>query len=134
MKIFLVSDFESGINFFPELKKEILSKILDIGIESFFVPTVLEIPAKAKELAQKADVVFVFHAFEEFSFRQEILLEKLVDLELSSGKKIIKAVEEKEIDENSRENEILEEKKALSKKYSEQIVDWLFHPEKFVPK
>lgn len=132
MNIFLISDSESGINFFPDLKKTLQGKIADAEVKFFFVPAILDIPLKAKELSPKADLVFAFSAFEEFSFAQEMFLEKLVDVELSSGKKILKAVDEKTWGEEPLEKE--NARKELSQKYAEKIIDLLFHCEKFEPK
>lgn len=133
LKICLISCLETGINFFPELKKELLSKILDSNADYYFVEKSLDIPLKAKQEIQTHDLLFAFATFEEGDFREKILLSKLVELEISSGKKIIKAVEEPEF-EGLQGDGKEKAKKELSEKYSQEIIDWLFHKEKFEPK
>ncbi|MDD5162958.1 MAG: hypothetical protein PHD95_02005 [Candidatus ainarchaeum sp.] len=134
MKVSLISDSKTRINFFPELSELLAEKIADIETEIFFVPFPEDIPAKAKEAieSEESELVFVFSACKKLDFRAELLLSKLVDVELQTGKKIIKIIKKKSLDlfQGSEKNE----KEELAKKWCEFIIDYLYKPELFEPK
>lgn len=132
MKVSLISDSESGVNIFPALREKLGEEVADLKFEEAFVPNHLDLPHKALELAENSDLLFVFSLYPKNDFSVEILLEKLVDLELQTGKKIIKAVEELDLEE-LKEAELDEELTALAEKWSTFILNYLYHPEKFIP-
>lgn len=133
MKIALISDSETGVNIFQKIRAAVEEEAADIKMEEAFVPTKLDIPHKALELSGNSDLLFVFSLYSEKDFVIEILLEKLVDVELQTGKKIIKAVEQSELDEiidATEKNTAIDE---LAEKWASFIIAFLYHPEKFVP-
>ena len=133
MKIALLSDSKTGINIFPELKKRLSKKIADVEIQESFVNAPEDLPLKAKELAESNSLVFVFSLYDEKDKKVEMILEKLVGIELETGTKIVKAVEESELDV-STEEQFEEERERLAEKWSETILKTLFKPEEFSPK
>jgi len=128
-----LSDFESGINIFPELEEKLLEEIADFEIEAEFVPSKLDLPMKAYSRAQDFDLIFVLCLHPEKDSEAGILKEKLVEVELKTGVPIIKAIEVSEIDEIESEDELLMEKDALVEKWFQHLINYLFHPDKFVP-
>ena len=133
MRLFLFSDSKTGINFFPMLEELLHKKIADLQVETIFVPFPEDLPAKAAAVAAESDLAFVFVLYQEKDFKIEALLNKLIDLEMQKGMKIIKAIEESEL-ENFNEVQLEEEKDRLAEKWSEFIINYLFKPETFAPK
>jgi len=133
MRIFLVSDSKTGINFFPMLEQALLKRIADAEIEAVFVPFPEDVPAAVSNVLDEAELVFVFVLYEEMDYKIQTLLNKLIDLEMQSKAKIVKAVEESEI-QNLDEMRLDQEKQKLADKWSGHIIDVLFKPEKFEPK
>jgi len=134
MKIALVSDSESGVNIFPLLRERLSQEIADVKLEEAFVPTKLDIPHKVLELTQTSDLIFVFCLYSEKDFQVQILLDKLVEIEIKTGTKILKAVEQSEIEELADVEEIEAETQALAEKWASFILNYLYNPEKFIPK
>lgn len=132
MKISLISDSKTRINFFEELSEKLAEQIADIETEVFFVPFPEDIPAKAKESfeSEEADFVFVFSASEKAA-KKELLLSKLIDVELQTGKKVIKAIEKADFDLKKEAKE--KEKQKLAKKWAEFLIDYMYKPELFKP-
>lgn len=133
MKVFLISDSKTRINFFHELSDLLAEKIADVETEVSFVPFPEDIPARAKEAieSEEAEFVFVFSACKKLDFRAEILLSKLIDVELQTGKKIIKIVQKKTFELFAQgENG----KQELAQKWCDFIIDYLYKPELFEPK
>ncbi|HLD58894.1 MAG TPA: hypothetical protein VI977_04630 [archaeon] len=132
MKICLVSDSKTRINFFPELSDLLAEKIADIETESFFVPFPEDIPAKAKEsIDEGAETVFVFSSIKDSS-KAHMLLSKLIDVEIQTGKKIVKAIEKKGFDMKPEAKQGAAQK--LAEKWAEFLIDYFYKPELFEPK
>ena len=133
MKVFLISDSKTRINFFPELSDMLAEKIADAETEIVFVPFPEDIPAKAKEAieSEDAELVFVFSAFKKIDFRTELVLSKLIDVELQTGKKIIKILQKKSFELFSGQNE--NAKQELAQKWCDFIIDYMYKPELFAP-
>ena len=134
LKIALLSDSETGIKIFQKLSENLLKKIADAEISEHFVHSVSDLPFKAKQLAASHGLVFVFSLYEEKTKTVEMVLEKLVEIELETGKKIIKALEESELDDINTEGLFEEERERLASKWVEIIVNTLFNQDKFIPK
>ena len=122
---------ETPINIFPLLKEQLLQKIADVEINAYFVPFIDDIPAKAN-LLSNSDVIFVFVLYEEKDFRSEMLLSKLIDLEIHKNVKIIKAIEEADIPEDDDAMENFKEE--LAEKWAGFIINYIYHPKEFEPK
>ena len=133
MKITFLSDSESRVNIFPELAAKLKEEIADIETDEFFVPVKEDLPRKALELAADTGILFVFSLFPEKTPRLEMLLGKLIDVELKSGTAIVKAFDESEVFDLESEEEIELEKEALTEKWGAYLVKLLFHPDEFVP-
>lgn len=133
MKIALLSDSETGINIFSKLREKLSAKIADAEIEEHFVPSPEDLPLKAKELTESNTLVFVFSLYFEKDSSVEMLVEKLVDIELETGKKIVKAIEESEVGDISTEEALEEERERLAEKWTDIIVKILFFPKDFAP-
>lgn len=135
MKIFLVSDSKTGINFFPELSGLLEKKIADVEIETIFVPFPEDIPAAVNPVLREASLVFVFVLYEELDFKVKALLGKLIDIDIKSKAKIVKVIKESEQEFGQMDQSNLDsEKEKLAEKWSEFILDLLFKPESFKPK
>lgn len=134
MKISFLSDAESEVNVFPELAVKIKQEIADIEIEEVFVPKKEDLPKKALDLAPETDLIFVLSLYPEKTTRIEMILEKLIDVEIKTGVSIVKAFEDSEVFDLESEEEIELEKEALVEKWSKFLVNLLFHPDEFVPK
>jgi len=76
MKVFLVSDSKTGINFFPQLAELLHKKVADLKTEESFVPFPEDVPARVAALTGEADLIFVFVLYEEKDFKIEALLNK----------------------------------------------------------
>lgn len=134
MKISFLSDAESKVNVFPELAAKLREEIADIETEEFFVPAKEDLPRKALELSSDASLLVVLSLYPEKTPRVEMLLEKLIDVELKTGTAIVKAFEESEVFDLESDEEIELEKEALAEKWASYITKLLFHPDEFVPK
>ena len=133
MRITLLSDLESEVNLFPELTEKLKGEIADIELDEAFVPTRADLPKKALDLAQETDLVFVLSLYQEKTANIDLVIGKLIDVELKTGVSIVKAFEESEIFEMESEEEIALEKDALAEKWARFLVKMLFHPDELVP-
>ncbi len=133
MHIFLVSDSKTGINFSPKLEEFLRRKIADLELETVFVPFPEDIPGAVSNVLKEADLVFVFVLFEEMDYKIQALLNKLIDLEMKDETKIVKVIEESEI-ESMDEMRLNSEKERLAEKWSKFILDYLFKPGSSKPK
>ena len=130
MKVALVSAKTSTVDIFPALKENLSKEIAGIEFEELFVPSADNLPAAASKLAGKADLVLVFALFEEPSEEISFLKQKLVDVEIASGKPVLKYIQESELEREDRKEEYIE---GLAEKWSETIIDVLFRSEKLKP-
>jgi riboflavin synthase len=134
MKISFITSAESKVNILPGLVESLSKEIVDLEAEQAFVPSMLDIPLKALEMASTSELIFVFVLYPEKGPEVETLLEKLVDVELQTNTKIIKAVEQSAIEELVDEQELEAEKQTLVERWSKFIVDYLFNPDAFKPR
>jgi riboflavin synthase len=100
-------------------------------LEKHFVPFPEDLPEMARECAEESDFVFVF-GFADDEEQAKMLREKLIDVEIATETKILKSVITDEFSDLDEE-EYLEQKNELVKKYSELIVGILFNEERFEP-
>jgi len=132
MHVFLVGDGKTGINFFPRVEELLKARVADIEVDSVFVPFPEDIPGAVARVLREADLVFVFCLYEELDFKVKAMLSKLIELEVSHGSMIVKAVEENELPSGS--DRLDAEKEKLAEKWSQFILDRLFNPKAFEPK
>lgn len=133
MPIMLVSSSEAGINIFPELIEKLSEQIADADFQHFFAPLNTDIPMQVKEVISSAELVFVFVPYERADFRQRVVLEKLIELELQGEVKIVKAFEECENPEGLSEEKKSALKSEMAEKWSKHIIKVLFEPDSFNP-
>ena len=110
LKVELITFSDSEINFLPQLSKYLSSKIANLAISETALASLLDLPKKLSSL-KGADLIFVSVFYANESAGLKIALEKLVDFEISSGKKIVKAIEKIDPDDFDESEE------DLSKKY-----------------
>ena len=132
MRISLVSDSKTGINFFPQLRSILEKNVADLECDSVFVPFPEDIPGAASALAADAEIIFVFVLYNEMDFKVKALFSKLIDIEMQSDVRIIKAIGERE-HEQLPGAKLQREKEELAEKWGKFILDCLFKPEAFEP-
>ena len=137
MKIALIADSEQELDLFPELAAALEDEMKDLEVKEFFVPSMLDIPAKCVE-AEKFDLIFAMHLYNEEDaekdFRIKLLLEKLVDFELDhKGCRVLKAVEPSGLEDALTEEDIEAVKAAFVEKWKAVISGMLFDQEAFRP-
>jgi len=133
MRITLLSDLESEVNLFPEMSEKLKGEVADIELEEAFVPTRADLPKKALDLAQETDLIFVLSLYAEKTAAIDMVISKLIDVELKTGISIVKAFEETELFEMESEEEIGLEKDAIAEKWSAFLLKMLFRPDELVP-
>ncbi len=133
MKISFISCSEQEIDFLPELEEFLVNEVMGLETETFYVPTVLDIPLQAKQVSSNSDLVFTLYSFEKEDKRISLVLEKLLKIELDSNTRIVKAIEETEESEILTEEDVQKEKERLVKKWGETIINLIHFPEKFKP-
>jgi hypothetical protein len=133
MRVHFVTCREQGIDFFPDLVALLQEEFPEMQPETYYVPTLLDIPLQAKQSADKADLVVVSFLYDKGNKRIEFVLRKLVEIELQTGTKVIKAFEESEVEELLTDEDRTKEKEAEAKKWSEFITNVILYPEKFSP-
>jgi len=131
MKISFVGYKESSINIFPALSKALSKKISGLELEERFVPQLCDIPEIALECTKESEFVVVFALTEEKNLIESIK-EKLIDVELKTGVRILKEIN---LDSFSSldEEDYLEEKDLLVEELSQRIIDILFNENAFEP-
>jgi hypothetical protein len=132
MKIAFVGLKENSINFFPELSKALSKRISGLELEERFAPFPEDLPIIAKEVAEDADFIFVYAMIEDESLI-DMLKEKLIDVEISTKTRILKAVDADEVS-GLDEEEYYAKKEELVIHYADLIVRILFNEEEFEPK
>ena len=110
MKIELITFSDSEINFLKPLRLYLSSNIANLSISETALDSLLDLPKKLSSL-KDPDLVFVSIFYSLSSAELKIALERLVDFELSSGKKVVKAIEKIDPDDFDESEE------ALAKKY-----------------
>jgi len=133
MRLLLVSDGQTGIDFFPELSELLGKRVAGLDIESAFVPFPEDIPAKVASVAGRFDLIFVFALYLKPDFRIQALLNKLVDIEIRKKVKIIKAIMQSDAGELGGE-QLQKEKERLAEEWSDFIAGFIQNPDSFKPK
>jgi hypothetical protein len=131
MKIAFVGYKENPVEIFKELAKELSKKISGLELEERFVPSLDDLPIVAFESSKDSDFIFVFAVGEKSELK--LVEEKLIDVELQSQTRILKALEEDDFS-GLVEEEYYMEKDKLVEKYVEIIVGILFNESEFEPK
>jgi hypothetical protein len=132
MKISFIGYKENSINFFKELALDLSKKVSGLELSERFVPEIDEIPIVALEETAESDFVFVFVITDDEELK--LLIEnKLVDVELQSKTRILKAIEKDDFS-GLEEAEYNEEKDSLVEHYSDIIIGILFNEISFEPK
>jgi hypothetical protein len=131
MKISLIGCKESPISIFPELARELSKKISGLELEERFAPELEDIPELALESTKESDFIVVFVIAGDDPLKK-IVLEKLIDVELKSKVRILKAIEEDSFS-SSEEEDYLEEKDRLVESLTQKVVDILFNENAFEP-
>jgi hypothetical protein len=131
MRISFIGYKENPINFFKELAVDLSRKVSGLELNERFVPSLEDLPFVALEETHDSEFIFVF-AITNNDTERLLIEEKLVDVELSSGTRILKAIE---IDDYSdlNEEQYLEEKDTLVNHYSDVIIGILFNEISFEP-
>ncbi|MDD3083443.1 MAG: hypothetical protein PHP82_00280 [Candidatus ainarchaeum sp.] len=130
MKISFVGCKEDSINIFKDVAEKLSKKVSGLELNERFVPFLEDLPIVALEETEESDFIFVFVSTNED--QKSFILEKLVDVELKTGIRILKAIE---IDDFSDlgEEEFFEQKDLLVEKYVDLIVNILFNEVEFEP-
>jgi len=92
MKISLISTKDTAVRIFPDLGKALSKNISGLELEERFVPTPLDLPFVALECAKESNFLIVF-ALVEDDDEADFIKKKLIDVEIASGTRILKAVE-----------------------------------------
>jgi hypothetical protein len=131
MKITLIAYKENSIHFFKEIAQNLSKNISGLVLGERFCESIDEIPVVAQEATEDSDYIFVFVVSDD---KEEIKLleDKLIDVELKTKTRIIKAIES---DNFSAENEAEYDNDVdeLSDKYSKIIVSTIFNENDFEP-
>ena len=132
MKIAFIGYQENSINIFKELSRALSKKIANLELEERFVPMLEDIPEVALECSKEADFIFVF-ALVDSEGERNLLKGKLIDVELKTEVRILKAIDEDEFSNQSEEKFLVEKDEAVEK-YADMIVSILFNEIAFEPK
>jgi len=132
MHICLVSYKNNPLSISKELGKALAKRISGVEVEERFVPLAEDIPVVAMEAAEEADFVFVFALLEDEEL-VDFLKQKLIDVELATKTRILKAVSEDNFS-GTNEEDYNEKKELLVKEYADLIVGILFDEQSFSPK
>jgi riboflavin synthase len=116
MKITFIAYKDNPVNFSKELASE-LSKIEDI-------------PEVAQEATEDSDFIFVFAVTEDEEIK--MLETKLIDVELKTNVRMLKAIVSDEFSDLDEEEYQIEKDEAVEK-YTQMIVDILFNETAFEP-
>lgn len=122
MRIALVSDAKSNPDFFPGLANELSGQVLGIETTEKVAAFPADIPLEAKRLAANCGAIFVFSEVEQALL--PVIIGRLLDIELETGVKIIKAVRTK------RESE--GEKEETAAEFAQLIIESLFEEKALV--
>lgn len=135
MKLALITCSEQPVDFFDELGTFLAEESLDIATEAFYAPSFLDMPLLAKQVSEtkEFDMVFIIYLFEEKNPLNEAVLSKLIDVELQTGIKSIKVIEESDLPAILTEESLEDEKANLVEKWGKYIIDVINYPEKFKP-
>ena len=131
MKITFIGYKDSSVDIFPTLGKALKKKISGLELDVRFAPFAEDLPELAREASEESDFIFVF-ALLSNKANVEMIEEKLIDVEIETKTRILKAV--KEDDMSSEEEDYIMEKENIVEKYLELILGILFNEKSFSPK
>jgi len=132
MKIAFIGWKDNEVSIFKELAAALSKRISGLELEERFVPFLEDLPVVAHECAKECDFVFVFALVEDIEDAR-FIKQKLVDVELSTGTRILKAVTEDTVS-GMDETDYIEAKDELVREYTDTIVNILFNERAFEPK
>jgi hypothetical protein len=132
MKITFIGYKDNSISFFPQLAKALSKRISGLELEERFVPFAEDLPIVALEASEESDFIFVFALLDDAK-TVDFIKKKLVDVEIVSKTRILKAVDEDEYS-GMEEEDYLDKKEELVTIFSDLIVKILFNEEDFEPK
>ncbi len=132
MKMAFIGWKDNEISIFKELAASLSKRISGLELEERFVPFLEDLPLVANECAKECDFVFVFALVDDIEDAR-FVKQKLVDVELSTGTRILKAITDDAIS-GMDENDYVEARAELVKGYSDTIVNILFNEREFEPK
>jgi len=130
MKITFIGYKDSPVNIFDGLAAALRKKISGVEIEQRFAPFLEDLPKLAQESAEESDFMFVF-ALAPDEKEIPVIEEKLIDVELKTKTRMLKAIREDSMPAD--EEEFLAEKDALVDEFTELIIGILFNEKKFRP-
>lgn len=137
MKVAFIADSEQELDVFPDLIDALHSEMKDLEAKEFFVHSALDIPAKCIE-CKSFDLVFAMHLYsegdEERDFRIRVLREKLADLEIAHGVKVVKAVCPSGLEDALTEEDFEAAKGEFVEKWKAVVLGMLFDDSAFRPK
>jgi hypothetical protein len=129
MKISFIGCKNNNIDIFRGLAEKLSKKVSGLELNERFVPFVEDVPIVALEESEESDFVLVFVVLEE---PNSFLMEKLVDVELKTGVRILKIILNDDFSD-LEEEEFLEQKDLLIDKYVDLIIGILFNETEFEP-
>jgi len=137
MKIAFIADSEQELDVFPDLIEALSSEMKDLQAKELFVDSMLDIPAKCVE-CRDFDLIFAMHLHAEGDDAKDsrigILLEKLVDFELSHKVKVVKAICPSGLEDALTEEDFDAAKEEFVEKWKAVILGVLFDDSVFRPK
>jgi hypothetical protein len=132
MKISLISTKDTQIKIFPELGKVLGRNISGLELEARYVPFTIDLPFVALECAKESDFIIVF-AMVEDEDEADYIKKKLIDVELASETRILKAVDVDSVS-GLDDSEFDEEKARLIDELSKTAISILFKERDFESK
>jgi riboflavin synthase len=130
MKITFIAYKDNPVNFSKELASELSKKISGLELAERFVPQIEDIPEVAQEATEDSDFIFVFAVTEDEEIK--MLETKLIDVELKTNVRMLKAIVSDEFSDLDEEEYQIEKDEAVEK-YTQMIVDILFNETAFEP-
>lgn len=131
MKLTFIGCKESQIDIFTDLSKNLKKRISGVEIEKRFAPFPEDLPELASESADDSDFIFVFAIIPEKN-KIGLVEEKLIDVELKTKTRILKAIREDEL--SSEEEDFFMEKENLVEEFTQLIIDVLFNEKNLLQK
>jgi len=131
MKISFVGVAEPKVSVFSDMAKNLSKRISGLELEERFAPTLNDVPFLCEECAEDSDFIFAF-ALVEDEAEVKYIVDKLIDVEIKTETRILKAIIEDELS-TLDEEEYFDAKEELVKKYCDLIVDILFNERSFEP-
>jgi riboflavin synthase len=131
MKITFIAYKDNPVNFAKELASELSKKISGLELGERFVPQIEDIPEVAQEATEDSDFIFIF-AVTDDGEEKKMLDAKLIDVELKTNVRMLKAIVADEFSDIDEEEYQIEKDKTVEK-YTQMIVDILFNETAFEP-